>query len=394
MRWRINGKWNVEEESAVLRICYISNSVIPSRTANSIHVMKMCEAFAKNGHSVILLAPHRPELYEKHVKNDFEFYGVKEVFEIRKLWWPAFKRGGHIYAFLCGIEVLKARPAIVYGRYLYGLWWATLFGHRAIYELHAPFECKRRLGRFFFKHLVASRKVQHIVVISEALRSIVEEEIERKKTIIVAHDGADIFNGDGCPSFPLELSSHSKPRKKLKIGYIGHLYPGRGIDIIIELARRITDAEFYIVGGTPQDIAHWQRKTSLRNAHFLGFIAPAHVHRYCEELDALLMPYQRAVRVHGGGGDTGKWMSPLKMFEYMASGKAIIASDLPVLREVLEDEHNCLLVAPDDIEQWRGALLRLMKDSELRQRLGKQARDDLKKNYTWEARARRVLMGI
>ena len=60
-----------------MRILYISNSTIPSRMANSIHVMKMCQAFSENGHKVVLLAPDIKQKYERGINNVFEFYGVK-----------------------------------------------------------------------------------------------------------------------------------------------------------------------------------------------------------------------------------------------------------------------------------------------------------------------------
>ena len=87
-------------------------------------------------------------------------------------------------------------------------------------------------------------------------------------------------------------------------------------------------------------------------------------------------------------------MSPLKMFEYMASGRPIIASDLPVLREVLEHERNAILVAPDDINGWVRSIQYLADDEKVRERLAHQASIDLKQSYTWEKRAQKVLAGV
>jgi glycosyltransferase involved in cell wall biosynthesis len=87
-------------------------------------------------------------------------------------------------------------------------------------------------------------------------------------------------------------------------------------------------------------------------------------------------------------------MSPLKVFEYMAAGKAIVCSDLPVLREVLEHERTALLVPPDDRDAWVGALVRLARDVPFRHCLGAAARRELEDKYTWQRRAQRVLEGI
>jgi glycosyltransferase involved in cell wall biosynthesis len=106
--------------------------------------------------------------------------------------------------------------------------------------------------------------------------------------------------------------------------------------------------------------------------------------------DVLLAAYQSRVAVMGGGGDTSKFMSPLKIFEYMSCKKAIIASDLPVLREVL-NESNAILVTPDDIKAWITAI-RMTENDTLRKQLGEAAYNTFLRNYTWDIRATKVIL--
>ena len=106
-------------------------------------------------------------------------------------------------------------------------------------------------------------------------------------------------------------------------------------------------------------------------------------------LDVMLAPYQRRVAIYGNSGDTSRWMSPLKIFEYMAARKPMIASDMPVLREVLDDS-NAILVDPEDVDAWQNALTSL-RDPERREQLGTKAHQDFVAYYTWRARADRVL---
>ena len=73
-------------------------------------------------------------------------------------------------------------------------------------------------------------------------------------------------------------------------------------------------------------------------------------------VDLLLMPYQNKVSIGVRGQDTSRWMSPMKMFEYMAAGQAIVASDLPVLREILVHKHNAILTKADDVIEWETAI--------------------------------------
>ena len=101
------------------------------------------------------------------------------------------------------------------------------------------------------------------------------------------------------------------------------------------------------------------------------------------------MPYQQEVRI-GNGLDTSQWMSPMKMFEYMLAGRPIISSNLRVLREVLHDEVNALLVGADDVGAWESALKQL-DSPELRYKLARNAYDEASTNYTWDIRVQRVL---
>jgi len=87
-------------------------------------------------------------------------------------------------------------------------------------------------------------------------------------------------------------------------------------------------------------------------------------------------------------------MSPMKLFEYMSWGRAIIFSDLPVIHEVLKHDQHALLVAPDDVEEWVSALIRLRDEPGLADRLGRNARNAFLAEHTWDERVGRVLAGI
>jgi len=180
--------------------------------------------------------------------------------------------------------------------------------------------------------------------------------------------------------------------RMLNVGYIGHLYEGRGVGLLIELARRCAWLQIHIVGGNPEDVRRWRAECGdLENVTLHGYVAPAETPRYREGCDVLAAPYQQVVKVAGNRVDTSKWMSPLKIFEYMASGKAIVCSDLPVLREVLTDGENALLCRADDVDEWCAAMERLRDDPALREALGERAFQDYVEKYTWEQRAKRLL---
>src|SRR5207247_1301120 len=110
---------------------------------------------------------------------------------------------------------------------------------------------------------------------------------------------------------------------------------------------------------------------------------------YQSAADILLMPYSRSIMGSSGTADSASVASPMKMFEYMAAGRAIVTADLPVIREVL-NEKNAVFCEPDQLENWRLEIEKLLADESRRVALGNQAKEDVA-GYTWLARAERIL---
>ena len=120
-----------------MKILYLSKSIIPSRTANSIHVMKMCQAFSDNGHEVILITPDQKNQYEKDVKNVFEYYDVKKNFIIKKLYHPNFIGGAFFYTLAIFVYLFfNKKSDLIYGRFLHGCYIATILKNEVIFETH------------------------------------------------------------------------------------------------------------------------------------------------------------------------------------------------------------------------------------------------------------------
>lgn len=367
-----------------MKIVYISNSIIPSRTANSIHVMKMCQAFATAGHEVVLFAPNRENEYEENITDIYKYYGVQKIFEVHKLkyvdkqfWRPV------IYSYAILKELRKIKPDIVYGRYLYGVFLSSFF-YRTFFEAHAPMSTflKKKLFNRIHKH----SKLERIIVISEALKNIfLETKDISKSKLLVAHDGAD----EVLDTSIMELKGL---KEQLNIGYVGHLYKGRGVEIILELAKKFKNINFHIVGGTKDDILYWKsiiQKEHIDNFYLYGHVSPTVAVQFRNSFDIVLAPYSQQVSVAGNSGDTSAFMSPLKIFEYMAHKKAIITSDLPVLREILSEE-SALLVNPEDIESWIEAVNKLL-DKNFREMIASRAYKDFINNYRWKDRAIKVI---
>ena len=374
-----------------MKILYISNSIIPSRTANSIHVMKMCQAFADNGHELILLAPDKKKRYEKKVDNLYEHYGVKENFIIKKLWCPNIKGGAFLYTLgIFFYLIVNKKFNLVYGRFIYGCYVASLLKNKVIYESHAPIYEETNYGLKFFRQLTKSKYFKKLVVISQALKDIyLEDGFLNGKKIQVAHDGADeVLDFDST----IDLLGGVN---RLKVGYVGHLYKGKGIEIIAAIADKVKDdVEFHVIGGNEKDINIWKNNIVNKNVFFYGYVPHKKVGNYINALDICLLPNQKVVFGYGAkstGMNLSKFTSPLKVFEYMSHKKPIIASDLPVLKEVL-NENNSIIVKCDNIIEWINAIEKL-KSSTSREKIAKQALSDFN-NYTWKNRASRLMSNL
>jgi glycosyltransferase involved in cell wall biosynthesis len=368
-----------------MKIAYLSNSTIPSRTANSIQVMKMCQAFAKTGHTVQLITPRKSVDEEPDVGDVHSFYGVENCFEIIYIRYPPFRIFRFIFGFLAAMDAWKRRSDLVYGRDLVGCFFASLFKLPVIFESHGPIE--RKIFKVFFKCLIRRSSFKHLIVITRALADYYSESYPILiGKIVVAPDGADPVHENVKPEHFMNNN------KKLQVGYVGHLYPGRGLEIIEQLAKRCPWADFHIIGGTENDINFYKdRMGDIENIFIQGYKQPKDVERYRLGCDVLLAPYQKIVSVTGRG-NTVDWMSPLKVFEYMAAGKAIICSDLPVIREVLDNGRNAKLCPPEDVDEWERALVFLYSNSEIRKEIADNAKSDFNQHYSWQIRAKKILM--
>ncbi len=371
-----------------MRILYLSISYVPSRRASSLQVMRMCAALARQGHDVTLVTKRCRARQEPGVEDDYRFYGVERLFRILKLPRPAARGGGLLYSAHQWRALRATEADLVYSRDLVGAWLAARSGRAVLFEAHGP--PQGAFARKIQTGLARSRRLRRFVVISEALKARLHalDLLPAHGDLVVAHDASDPLPDSAPPRFSAART------KQIRIGYVGHLYPGRGVEIVLELARRLPACQFEILGGSAQDLARWHRSSRPENLEFRGFLPPSDLLQSYSRFDLLLMPYQERVGVASGRSDTSPWMSPMKMFEYMASGKPMIASALPVLQEVLEHRRNAWLVPPDDLAAWQNAVEILIGDPSLRRQLGEAARQDLIEKYTWDARARAVMNGL
>jgi len=338
-----------------------------------------------NAHKVTLFAPNKKEQYEENVEDVFEFYGIRNCFKIKKFRYFHIKKlGPLLYSLYANLFLKKNNPDLVYGRDFFGCILSAIRGYNTIFEAHEPLFENGFIYKILLKLLFKQKKFIKMIAISDSLKKIFIEngfdDIEEK--FFVAHDAADEVKDFN------KLKGWQGRKNTLQVGYFGHLYEGRGINIIVDISAKMPDVDFHIIGGNDKEISYWKENYRDINLFFHGYISPSMVYKYRNNCDILLAPYQEKVTL-SNKLDTARFMSPLKIFEYMSSKKAIVCSDLPVLREVL-NESNSILVKCDNLSEWINAIERL-KNTNLRTEYAQNAYNSFKNQFRWKARAIKVL---
>jgi glycosyltransferase involved in cell wall biosynthesis len=364
------------------RLTYITTSTFPVQKASSVQVMQMCAAFAQAGALVKLVARQAEDGTDV-----FEHYGVKRSFTFSPRAFPPLPRPTDLFQ----AQAAFTEPGshwVCYSRGhdltapLVALW----RGAQAIVEAHGrPVTARQR----WMLRQIARHPRGHLVVISGALQEIYRREFGLDS--FMAPDGVDLSRF--TPSIP---KTEAQAQLGLGVGpwvvYVGGLYAGRGLETLFEAVAGLP-VKLLIVGGRDdREVARWREKAraaGVGEIQFEGYQLPARVPLYLFAADVLVMPYSAHTHTPSGEDTTG-WMSPLKLYEYLAAGRPIVASDLPALRTVLTHEHNALLSPPDDAAALRQSIQRLVDDNGLANQLVANASQSVQA-HTWLARARTIL---
>ncbi len=371
-----------------MRISAITNSRIPSLTANSIQVMKVCQTMTELGHHVKILAPNEPR--SPATSNLIEHYGLNLPPDI--IWLPSIR-------FLKRLDfIIHAQKAVSISKVDLVYTWlpqsavlALRMRYPVVLEMHG--DVGGRFGAWWLRQFLQTPGQKRMTVTTKALKSALEERtgmLFPNDEVMIAPNGVDPEEYKNLPD-PIEARRRLKLDERMTIGFTGHIYPGRGADLMFDLAERIRACNFLWVGGSPETVGYWQNKLAtagLRHVTMTGFVPHDRIALYQAAADILLMPYGKSISA-SSGQEIAAVINPMKMFEYMAAGRAIISADLPVIREIL-NEDNAVLCEPGNREQWSKSIQELLADDQRRMQLGVRARGDVGK-YTWVARSKRIL---
>lgn len=375
-----NGGRNTQN---IMRLIYIANIRLPTEKAHGIQIMKMCEAFAEKDIDVELLVPaRRNDLMD----DPFEFYGIKRIFRIKKL--PCldilrfnFEKIGFLISTSTFLTAAKLYLAfkdydILYTRERF----TGIFFKNCILEIHA---LPKRLSRFFLWLL---RQPRFLVVITKyAKEKLVAESVPVEK-IMVLPDAVDI------KEFDLPLSK-TEARKKLNLPsdktivlYTGSFlfYGWKGVGSLLEAGKLLKDDFlFVLVGGHPWEIEKLKEFSPSPNILLVPYQKHGLIPYYLKSADIFVLPNEKGEEI------SERYTSPLKLFEYMASKRPIISSDLPSLREVLTDKEALFFEAGNQ-RDLAGAIRKVSENPELAGQLSYNAYEKVKE-YTWDKRAKKII---
>ncbi|MEK9183035.1 MAG: glycosyltransferase family 4 protein [Patescibacteria group bacterium] len=362
-----------------MKMVYIANVRLPTEKAHGLQIMEMCQAFSKSGLEVELVVPRRLN----YIKDDpFGYYGIAPVFKIKRL--PCldliFLKFGIFGFWIESITFLLAAKFYLWFRHYDILYTreiaAFLFFSKAIVEVHS---LPDRLYGFIY------RKAQKIIVLTSFLKArLVKEANLLENRISVAADGVDVKKFDIKETKEYCRKKFSLPLNKNIVLYTGHLYKWKGVRILLQAARNFQDISFVFVGGTKEDLKSFRADTqySISNIQIIGHRPHAEIPYWLKAADVLVLPNSAAEKI------SSHYTSPMKLFEYMASGVPIVASDLPSIREIL-NEQNAVLVRPDDPADLARGIEVVLKNKELADKIAKNSQT-ASADYSWNSRVKKI----
>lgn len=357
-----------------MKIVYVANIRLPTEKAHGAQVMKTCEAFAQLGHDVELIVPDRASVI---VEDPFEYYGLTARFPVRRL--PVRDTVGRYGRLGFYIESISFIYAV--RRYLHRASSDLLYGRdeHILAFLGGPYVWESHTGAWNVAARSVAHRARRIVAISQGLKDFYVAKGVAAEKIVVAHDGVDV---------ELFLHPVSRGEARARLGlpasatiamYIGRLDGWKGVDTLLEASKLLNNEVIVvIVGGEPAQV----EKLSLTypGVTFLGARPYRELSDTMAAADVLVLPNT------GKSEISAKFTSPLKLFAYMASGIPIVASDLPSIREVL-DEDAVVFFPPDDATGLaQGVRHALQSDRGRAERALA-----LVEAYTWRSRAQHIL---
>lgn len=352
----------------------------------------MCEAFEQNDQPTTLVHPSRGSGMVSFTELN-QYYGLDTYFQVQTI--PSFAGKNSIpnvptsgevgiASWLVG-QLLRGRISsddIIYSRNIVSTYALIRFcqyvpfvdSPTILYEQHRLWEDMPLVTETFYDGL------DGVVCIAERLK----QEICRayrvlEEKIFVAHDGVNLDRYAGISKEEARRTVEI-PLDQQIVMYTGHLYSDKQVEQLVQAAPAIP-ASVYVVGGYEEDIERLRKQVSESDSvTFTGFVSPSDIPLYQIAADVLVATADPAAQYY----------SPLKLFEYMAAEKPIVATRTPAFEEVLNDGQNSLLYEDGNVTELAQDITSIFTDPEVRETLIAGVSKTVS-SYSWRNRASKII---
>lgn len=376
-----------------MKIAYVANVRLPTERAHGLQIMKMCEALSLGGAEVRLITPSKKD--RDGLGDPFLYYGVKKNFSIEQVRSFDFLRWGSTSGALGYFLDLASFISSLFFR----LFFTSMPRDMIIYArdpvLLLPFLWKANMKALEIHNIPKAKsfvflvkKADRVFVLNRFLKDELIRIGVKSEKIAIVPDAVDLREFDIAISKEEARREVGLPLDKRIIMYTGHLYSWKGAETLAEAALDFgEDYLFVFLGGVDKELEDFKKRFGEnKNILVLPFMPRKAVPLYLKAADVLVLPNSAKEKI------SSHYTSPMKLFEYMASGRPIVASDLPSLREVLK-ENNCFFAEADNSESFSSTIKRVFFEAENADSRAEKARKDVQ-NYTWEKRVSLVLQTI
>ncbi len=368
-----------------MRIGYIFNSSIPSSNPGSLQVIKTCEGLIKHNNNVELITPNTGQNIP--IK---KFYNLKKIPKINKIkFFKKFPLGLNYYLFsIFSVAYAKRlKFDLIITRNFFTLFLLTLFKQKSIIEIHHDLSIESRIVRFLFYKfdILNNKNIIKIVAITNNVKKFLINDFKINPNKIEIIPSATDLHFD---------YNNLKIKKNFNIGYFGSLESGKGADFVCKLSKLDFNNNYYIFGGSAEKVNILKKNYQNFNLTINSYKPYSQLEKIISKMDVLLIPSdKKLIKATGGVGNLTKFTSPLKLFDYLASGKLIISTNLNVMREIIKNNLNCIMINNLSLLKWYKQINSISKNINHINVIKKNAYN-LSKKYTYYKRAESILSNI
>jgi|TARA_B110000114_G_scaffold128828_1_gene134921 glycosyltransferase involved in cell wall biosynthesis len=353
-------------------INYVCEVEYPNTSAYAIHVLKMCDAFASQNNKINLISPHISLNINKlkvnyNIKNKINFFSILKT-----------RRTNFLKRIFFSLKILNNKSVnkgicIYISRSVIFAIIGSIFNKKVILELHHELSGLTKILYFFLKKRQLLKNLRYIFIHKNLIRAFKPT----KKKYICLDDAVDVHD--------FKNDKFSKKIEKTCV-YVGSFHRGKGVELILQIAKTLQHVNFHLYG----DRNFLNSEKKLKNVKIFNYINYKKIPKILSKYEIALMPYGNWVSGRLKKINLRNSMSPLKMFDYLASGNIIIASDLDVYKHILKNNYNSILLNNSQTNLWCHWIDKIFTSTKKYTYIKKNSLKTAKK-HTWLIRSKKIL---